>query len=135
MVTIDSKDAFYLVKIDGDGTRFLKFLCNSKLLNFVVFPNGLSPGPLRFTKPTKPPLAMLRMQGYAVAIYVDNIIAIDQSFEECLVTVVETIIFFQKLGFVIHPDKSKFIPYKIVEYLGFIIDLEKIITYHSDQKK
>ena len=29
---------------------------------------------------------------------------------------------FQKLGFVIHPDKSIFIPAKTVEYLGFIID-------------
>ena len=35
----------------------------------------------------------------------------------------------------IHPDKSKFIPAKIVEYFGFIIDSEKIITYLSDQKQ
>ena len=78
---------------------------------------------------------MLRMQGYTVEIYNDDIIAIDQSFEECLLTVVETINLFQKLGFLIHPDKSKFIPAKIVEYLGFIIDSEKMITYLSDQKK
>ena len=48
---------------------------------------------------------------------------------------VETINLFEKLGFLIHPDKSKFIPAKIVEYLGFIIDSEKMITYLSDQKK
>ena len=59
---------------------------------------------------------MLRMQGYTVAIYIDEIIAIDQSFEECLLTVTETINLFQKLGFVIHPDKSKLIPAKVVEY-------------------
>ena len=135
MATIDLKDAYYSVKIDGDDTCFLKFLCNSKLLKFVVLPNGLSPGPRKFTKLTKPPLAMLRMQGYTVAIYIDDIIAIDQSFEECLLAVVETINLFQKLGFVIHPHKSKFIPAKIVEYLGFIIDSEKMITYLSDQKK
>ena len=75
------------------------------------------------------------MQGYRVAIYIDDKTAIDQSFEECLLTVVETINLFQKLGFLIHPDKSKFIPAKIVEYLGFIIDSEKMITYLSDQKK
>ena len=66
------------------------------------------------------------MQGYTVAIYIDDIIAIGQSFEECLLTVVETINLFQKLGFLIHPDKSKFIPAKIMEYLGFIIDSEKM---------
>ena len=135
MATIDLKDAYYSVNTDGDDTCFLKFLCNSKLLKFVVLPNGLPPGPQKFTKLTKPPLAMLRKQGHTVAIYIDDIIAIDQSFEECPLTVVETINLFQKLGFVIHPHKSKFIPAKIVEYLGFIIDSEKMITYQSDQKK
>ena len=128
MATIDLKDAYYSIKIDANDTCFLKFLCNSKLLKFVVLPSGLSPGPRKFTNLTKPPLANLRTQGYTVAIYIDDII------EECLLTVVETIIFFQKLGFLIHPDKSKFIPAKIVEYLGFIIDSEKMITYLSDQK-
>ena len=135
MATIDLKDAYYSVKIDGDDTCFLEFLCNSKLLEFVVSPKSLSPGPRKFTKLRKPPLAMLRMQGYTVAIYIADIIVIDQSFEVCLLTVVETINLFQKLGFVIHPHQSKFIPAKIVEYLGFIIDSEKIITYLLDQKE
>ena len=78
---------------------------------------------------------MLRMQGYTVAIYIDDIIAIDQSFEECLLTVLETINLFKKLGFAIHPDKRKLIPTKIGEYLGFIIDSKRMITYLSSQKK
>ena len=45
MAAIDLKDDYYSVKIDGNDTCFLKFLCNSKLLKFVVLPNGLSPGP------------------------------------------------------------------------------------------
>ena len=90
MATIDLKDAYYSVKTDDNGTCFLKFLCNSKLLKFIVLPNGLSPGLRKFTNLTKALLAILRMQGYAVAIYIDDIIAIDQSFEECLLTVVET---------------------------------------------
>ena len=102
MATIDLKDAYYSVKIDGNDTCFLKFLCSSKLLTFVVLPNGFSPGPQKFTKLTKPRLAMLRMRGYTVAIYIDDIIAIDQTFEECLLTVVGTISLFQKLGFLIH---------------------------------
>ena len=77
MATIDLKDAYYSVKIDGDDTCFLKFLCNSKLLKFFVWPNGLPPVPRKFTKLTKPPLAMLRMQGRTAATYIDDIIAID----------------------------------------------------------
>ena len=135
MATINLKDVYYSVKIDGDDTRFFKFLCNSKLLKFVVLPNGFSSRYRKFIKLTKPPLAMLRMQGYTVAIYINDIIAIDQSFEKCLLNFVETINLFQKLGFVMHPDKSKFISGKIVEYLGFITDSEKMITFLSDQKK
>ena len=78
MVTIELKDAYYSVKIDGDDTFFLKFLCNWTFLKFLVLPNGLSPGPQKFTKLTKPPLAMLRMQGYIVTICINDMIVIDQ---------------------------------------------------------
>ena len=76
MATIDLKDAYYSVKIQGDDTYFLKFLCNSILLKFAVLANSLSPGPRKFTKLTNPSLAMLRMQGYTVAIYIDDIVVI-----------------------------------------------------------
>ena len=69
---------------------------------------------------------MLRTQGYTVAVYIDDIIAIDQSFEEWHLTVVETINLFQKLGFVIYPDKIKFIPAKIVEYFSCILGSRNI---------
>ena len=75
------------------------------------------------------------MQKYTAAIYIDDIIAIDQSFPKCLLPVVEKIHLFQKLGFVIHPGKSKFMPTKIMEYLGFIIESKKVVTCISDQKK
>ena len=78
---------------------------------------------------------MLKIHRYTVEIYIDDIIATDQSFEECLFAVVKTINLFQKLGFIIHSDKSKFIPAKRVEYIGFVIDSGKMITYLSDQKK
>ena len=46
MATNDLKEFYYSVKTDGNDTCFLKFLCNSKRLKFVVLPpNGLSPGP------------------------------------------------------------------------------------------
>ena len=66
---------------------------------------------------------MIRMQGYTVAIYIDDIIAIDQSFEECLLVVAKTINLFQKLGFVIHSKKGNFITAK------------KIVTYLSEKTK
>ena len=93
MATIDTKD--------------LEFLLNSSLLKFVVLPNCVSPGPRKFTKLTKPPLALLRIRGHTVVIYIDDIISVDDTFESCLLTVRKTIKLFRSLGFVIHPGKSK----------------------------
>ena len=73
---------------------------------------------------------MLIMQGYTVAIYIDNIIAIDQSLEEWYCG--RNNKFVSKTGICNNPDKSKFVLVKIVEYLGFIIDSEKLITYILD---
>ena len=134
MTTIDLKDAYYSVKTDELDTKYLKFLLNSRLLKFVVLPNGLSPGPRKFTKLTKPPLALLLIEGNIVVIYINDIISVDDTFEGCLLIVMKTITLFQGLGFAIHPDKIKFIPSKKVEYLGFVIDSERMVTYLSDHK-
>ena len=84
-------------------------------MKFVVLPYGLSPGPRKLTKTTKLPLPLLRTQRYTVAIYIDDIISVDDTFKSCLLTVIKTIKLFQNLGFVIHPEKSIFIPSKKVK--------------------
>ena len=104
-------------------------------MKFVVLPNGLSPGPRKLTKLTKPPLALLRIQGHTVAIHIDDIISVDNIFESCLLTVIKTIKLLQSLGFVMHREKRKFIPSKKVEYLGVVIDSERMVRYLSDHKK
>ena len=45
MATIDLKNACYSVKTDLGDTRFLKFVCSSKVLKFVVLPSGFSQDP------------------------------------------------------------------------------------------
>ena len=69
---------------------------------------------------------MLRMQGYTVTIYIDDIMATDQSFKDCLLPLVETINLFLKLDFVIHPDKSEFIPAKIEDILVLSLTQKKL---------
>ena len=121
IATIDLKDECYSVKIDELDTKYLKFLLNSRLLKFVVLPNGLSPGSRKFTKLTKPPLALPRIQGHTVAIDIDDIVSVDDTFESCLLTVIKTIKLFQGLGFVIHPEKGKFKPSKKLNILALLL--------------
>ena len=110
MIIIDLKDAYYSVKISEEDSKYLKFYAGKNLLKFVVLPNGLSSGPQKFTKFTKPPIACLRIEGVIVAMYIDDIIIIGDTYEECLIGTIKTIKLFLKLGFIIHPEKSSLQP-------------------------
>ena len=75
-------------------------------MKFFVIPNELSSGPRKFTKLTKPPIACLRIEGVIVAIYIDDIIVIGDTYEECFIGTIKTIKLFLKLGFIIQPKKK-----------------------------
>ena len=108
MLKIDLKDAYCSVKILEKHTKYLKFFARPKLLMFVVLPNGLPSGPRKFKKITKAPLAILRLEGITIAIYIDDLIILGETYEECLTGSIKTIKIVLRLGFLIHPDKSIF---------------------------
>ena len=68
-------------------------------------PNGLPYGPRKFTKLTKPPLAVLKLEGIITAIYIDDLIIIGETYEECLTGSIKTIKMFLPFRSLIHPDK------------------------------
>ena len=55
------------------------------VFKFVVVPNGWSSGPRKFTKHTKPVISCLRIEGVIVAIYIDDIIVIGETYKQCLI--------------------------------------------------
>ena len=103
-------------------------------MKFVVLPNGLSSGPRKFTKLTKPPIACLRIEGVIVAIYIDDIIVIGDTFEECLIGAIKTIKLFLKLGFIIHPEKSSLQPSQEITYLD-LFSIQGKCQLHLPMKK
>ena len=62
----------------GDS-KYLQFYGGKFFLKFVVLLNGLSSGPRKITKLTKPSIACLRIEGVIVAIYIDDIIVIGET--------------------------------------------------------
>ena len=135
MLKIDLKDAYYSVKILEKHTKYLKFFAGSKLLKFVVLPNGLSSGRRKFTKLTKPPLAVLKLEGISITIYIDDLMILGETYEQCLTGSIKTIKMFLRLGFLIHPDKSTFLPTQKLTYLGFIFDSVNMLLSVTDDKK
>ena len=110
MTSIDLKDAYYSAKISEEDSKYLTLYAGNFFLKFVVLPNGLSSGPQKFTKLTKPTIACLRIEGVIVPIYIDDVIVIGETYEECLTGTIKTIDLFLNLGFIIHPEKSSLQP-------------------------
>ena len=68
-------------------------------------PNGFPYGARKFTKLTKPALAVLQLKGILTAIYIDDLIIIGETYEEYFTGSIKTIKVFLPLRFLIHPDK------------------------------
>lgn len=112
-----------------------KFKLNANpLFKFTVFPNGLSTCPRKFTKLLKPPLAWLRINGHIIIAYIDDLYLQGKSFAECMHTIVQTMKLLEHLGFVVHPDKSVFIPSQSLTFLGFTIN-SKTMTITLTKEK
>ncbi|CAG2237073.1 unnamed protein product [Mytilus edulis] len=114
--------------------KFLRFTWKGQLYQFTAMPNGLSPAPRIFTKLLKPVLSSLRKEGYVNCAYIDDILLVGDTYEECLNNVQETMKLFDSLGFTIHKEKSVFVPAQNIEFLGFIIDSMSMVVKLAPKK-
>ena len=127
--SLDLKNAYYFVPILcnylGDHTRFLKFIWQNQSYEFLVLPNCQCCGPGRFTKLMKPLIATFRFVGHIIANYLDDLINAGLRFDECVEDVATSIKLLNSLGFIIHPDKSIFLPKQEITFLGFNVNSQK----------
>ena len=135
MAKIDIKDAYYSIPILPEHQKYLKFFFRGKLYQFTCLPNGLSSGPRKFTKLLKPTLSFLRKLLIAIAAYIDDLFTCSSSFKKCEFNVKRCVEVLDSLRFIVHPEKSVFVPTKCIEYLGFIINSENMTISLSDRKK
>ena len=135
MASIDLKDAYYSVKVDPLYQKYLKFSFDNDLYQFTAFPNGLSTCPRQFTKLLKPALAYLRVEGYIIMAYIDDLYLQGRTLEECVQNVIQTMKILESLGFVVHPDKSVFIPSHRLIFLGFVLDSVKMTVTLTAEKR
>ena len=108
MASIDIKDAYY--SVPTEHRKYLRFKWKGKLLQYTCFPNGLACCPRLFTKLLKPVYASLRQTGDEIVPYIDDSYLQGDTEQECWQSVKKTALLLQDLGFIIHPDKSVFLP-------------------------
>ena len=87
-----------------------------------VSPNGLAPCPRQFTKLLKLVFSSLRKLGHISVVYIDDTWLTSEDYNSCVNNIAETITLLDRLGFVIHPEKSILIPTQEITFLGFIFN-------------
>lgn len=135
MTSIDLKQAYFTVKIDDDFQRYLKFTWKGQLYQYTCFPNGLASCPRKFTKIMKVPLSCLREQGHIIIGYLDDFFIQAQQKENCRQSTRTAANLLQRLGFVVHLEKSQLEPKTCLEILGFVIDSVAMTVSLPAEKK
>lgn len=97
-------------------------ICTLYLGEFTCLPNGLPCASRRFTKILKPPLSTLHKQGHIAVAHLDDLNLQGQTYEKCVLNVIDTTILLDKFGLVVHPEKSTFVPTQVVTILWFVIN-------------
>ena len=122
MASIDMKDAYYSIPVKIEDRKYLRFKWADQFYEFTCLPNGLSCAPRQFTKILKPPLAALHKQGHISIAHLDDLYLQGRTYDDCVKSVIDTAFLLDKLGLVVHPEKSRFIPSQVLVILGFIIN-------------
>ena len=122
LVTLDLKDAYYIVPITKNCRKYLRFIFLGELFEFTVLPFGLNCAPYVFTKIMKPVVSYLRKLGYSSVIYLDDWLLIGKNHSDCLKNLKATQSLLKKLGFIINVTKSNIKSSKSCKYLGLIFN-------------
>ena len=118
--SIDLKDAYFHISINRRFRRFLRFGWRKKIYQFRVLPFGLCLAPFVFTQVTKPLRAFLRAKGIRSIWYLDDILIIGASKEECEQNLRITLQLLQEVGFIVNWKKSSLSPSQNFRFLGLL---------------
>ena len=133
--SIDLKDAYFHIPINRRFRRFLRFGWKGRLFQFLVLPFGLCTAPLIFTKVTKPLKAFLHSLGIRSIWYLDDVLIIGSSREECLRNIDEALRLLERVGFVVNQAKSSLIPSQDFRFLGLQWNTSSGVISIDDDKR
>ena len=134
IASLDIKDAYYSVEVASEHRKYFRFEFNDNLLECKALPNGLACCPRVFTKLLKPALTELHKEGIIATAYVDDLYLQGENFNDCLSNVIRATKLSLALGFIVHPEKSSFIPSQEIKMLGFILNSKTMTAKPTQQK-
>ena len=83
----------------------------------------------------KPPLAVLIKSKHDISAYIDDIYLEDDTKENCIKNILDTVTLLRSLGFTIHAKNSQFLPTQVLGILGFTITSVNMTVSLNKEKK
>ena len=134
LAKVDLTDAYFTVPIFRGHRKYLRFRWGRKTYEYTCLPFGLSASPWVFTKLLRVAVAFLRRQGVRLVIYLDDLLIVGSTAEECEASVRLVIEVLESLGFLINFKKSEIIPIQCLEYIGLITNSVSMTFRLTDKK-
>ena len=134
--SFDLRDAYLILHLHPDFKPLSRFKLDEFLLESDTLIFGMSPGPYVYTKLTKEPIALLRHQGIILLIYIDDVIVLGKTQQECNHNLSIAIRLFQSLGWFIKWEKTTEAATQF-RFLGWLLDTQKMtisVPLHRVQK-
>ncbi|KAM9954719.1 hypothetical protein ACTFIW_003319 [Dictyostelium discoideum] len=122
MVKLDIKKAYLHVLVDPQYRDLFRFVWKGSHYSWKTMPFGLSTAPRIFTMLLRPVLRMLRDINVSVIAYLDDLLIVGSTKEECLSNLKKTMGVLVKLGFKLNLEKSVLEPTQSITFLGLQID-------------
>ena len=133
--TIDLQDAYYHVPVAKRSRRYLRFMLDGVVYEYQALPMGLTCSPRVFTGINKVLGTLFRRHGIRVVFYIDDIVVLGVSEEDCRQRVLFVLQSLRGLGFLINSAKSHLVPSQSFTYLGLQWDTKNWrISLKSDRE-
>ena len=112
----------------------MSFRWRGKNYSFRCLPFGLSLSPMFITKLYRHMVEHLQQQGHQIIMYIDDILIVGATRDECRRSVSAVLTMLEELGAVVNKAKCSLTPSQSLEYLGFLID-SKAMTLTAPERK
>eukprot|EP01094_Clydonella_sp_ATCC50884_P019872 TRINITY_DN398_c0_g1_i1.p2 TRINITY_DN398_c0_g1~~TRINITY_DN398_c0_g1_i1.p2 ORF type:complete len:633 (-),score=104.69 TRINITY_DN398_c0_g1_i1:559-2457(-) len=135
MASIDLKSGFNHAVMDPESRRYLGFFHAGRTYRYRVLPFGSSSSPWIFCRMVRPMVQLARERGIRLVAYVDDILVMAQTEEECRRHTAEVRRIFEEHGWVLNLAKCELEPTRRIEYLGLIVNTEDSPRFEAPARK
>ena len=124
VTSIDFKDAYFHIPIQGQSRKYLRFHFQGQTYQFKALPFGLSTAPMEFTIIAKEVKLMAIQNGIRIHQYLDDWLVRATSHQVCLQHTQVLVKMCRHLGWLVNVEKSELEPKQVFNFVGYQFDLE-----------